>query len=178
MKVPSQTFRNYCNTNKCNTIASAWNTLQHFVEILDIITLLHLHRWEYYIQFINKTRLLFKSQFLSVTKPQQLHFLYDVKVKYFCTSSNHLFLFFFSVWKYTYICQLLFLTKTNQQCCCPSQNVVTEALYCKMGIVSKQRNAPSHDSMWAGVATVNSNKKTSSSSVLETIMCSSFTDYL
>lgn len=129
-----------------------------------------------YTQFINITRLLFKSQFLSVRKPQHLCFLLG------CESKIFLYLFkslvFFSLGKYTYICQLLFPTKTNRQCCHPSQNLVTEALYCKMGIVPKQQNTPSRDSMWAGVATANSKKEPLSSSVLETIMCSSFTDYL
>lgn len=79
----------------------------------------------------------------------------------------------FPLGKYRYICQL-FLTATNQQCLCPCQNIITEALNCKMRTVPKQRNLPSCDSMCARVDTASRKKEPLSSSVLEILVCSKF----
>lgn len=128
IQAPSQTFRSYCNTNKCNTMPSPWTDCKTLWRFLT-----ELHYYTYTDEIIIYTLSTRPDRYSSHSfyllkkppkpttnqKPTTYVFFTMWKYKYFCTSSSHCFFqkTIFSLGKYNYICQLLFPTTTNQQCC-------------------------------------------------------------
>lgn len=99
IQAPSQTFRSYCNTNKCNTMPSPWTdcktlwrflTELHYYTYTDEIIIYTLStrpdRYSSHSFYVKKTQ---KTH--NKPKTHHLRFLYDVKVQIFLYLFKSLF---------------------------------------------------------------------------------------